>query len=192
MTNYLVKTINLKPEAQAIVDCLRNVKFDGQHDRAAIEQALKDYLVALDLPCRPIEIHSSRAVVLNSAATWDAARDRAWKTVWLDAWDLVREAARDPARNKARDLAREVAFEVARNATWDAVRDAMQDEAWDAAREASFDATSDAQWGAAIVNSLYDHPDYEKIKAPFCAMAKALKAGLFALWITPEKVIVAV
>jgi hypothetical protein len=149
----------IRPEAQAIIDRLSNIKFDGSYDEQKIQIALKAHLVALNLPDRPVVVYKS----FNQAIA-AAAGDAAWAAAWDAAWAAARDAA------------------------WDAARAAAWDAAWAAARAAA----RDAAWAAAIANSLYDHPDYEKLKAPFAAISQALENGLFGFWITPTQVIAVV
>jgi hypothetical protein len=149
----------IRPEAQAIIDRLSNIKFDGSYDEQQIQAALKTYLVALNLPDRPVVVYRSFNQAI-AAAAWDAARAAAWAE--------------------------------ARDAAWAEARDAAIDAAWAATRDAAWAATRDAAWDAAIANSLYDNPDYEKLKAPFAATSQALENGLFGFWVTPTQVIAVV
>jgi hypothetical protein len=175
------------PETQIQIAQLKAIKYKGKFDAIKIEAALKKHLQALNLPDRPVEVHLSFKSAIESAArdaAWGAARGAARDA----AWGAARDAAWDAAWGAARDAAWDAAWGAARDAAWGAARDAAWGAAWGAARDAARDAAWDAAWDAAIANSLHDHPDYEKLRTPFLAIHEALCAGMFAYWITPDKV----
>ena len=189
----------LNDKTQGIIHRLEAVKYDGSFDPVKIQKAFDDYFRVLNLPIRPVEIHKS---LKKAIAAWTATWDEAW-AVALNAprdaaWDVARDAARDaawdatwdPTWDAARwDEAWAAALNAARATAWDVARAAAWATAWDTTGDAAWDTTGDAAWAAAIANSLYDHPEYDKLVAPFhcCIALLEAKVGLF--WVQKEKVI---